>query len=143
LKGNIVEKVKQMVTSHWGMNTDLVKAMDKILATAKSAGVPQEEMPEVLLIMSDMQFDQCARFDDSAMKMIARKYEAAGYELPKIVFWNLNAADNVPVKYDTRGVALISGFSPSIMVAVLGGDTEKFTPESIMLKAVMVDRYAI
>jgi len=143
LKGNIVEKVKQMVTSHWGMNTDLVKAMDKILATAKSAGVPQEEMPEVLLIMSDMQFDQCARFDDSAMKMIARKYEAAGYEMPKIVFWNLNAADNVPVKYDTRGVALISGFSPSIMVAVLGGDTEKFTPESIMLKAVMVDRYAI
>ena len=143
LKGSIVDKVNQMNSSNWGMNTDLVKAMDKILSVAKQGGVPQEEMPEVLLIMSDMQFDQCAKFDDSAMKMMARKFETAGYELPKIVFWNLNAKDNVPVKYDTRGVALVSGFSPAIMVAVLGGDTEKFTPESIMLKALMVDRYAI
>jgi hypothetical protein len=141
LKGNIVEKCQQMSSSNWGMNTDLVKAMDKILSTAKNGNVPQEEMPEMLLIMSDMQFDQCARFDDSAMKMMSRKFEDAGYELPKIVFWNLNAKDNVPVKYDTRGVALVSGFSPAIMVAVLGGDTEQFTPEAIMLKALMNPRY--
>jgi hypothetical protein len=141
LKGNIVEKCQQMSSSNWGMNTDLVKAMDKILSVAKSGQVPQEEMPEMLLIMSDMQFDQCARFDDTAMKMMSRKFEDAGYELPKIVFWNLNAKDNVPVKYDTRGVALVSGFSPAIMVAVLGGDTEQFTPEAIMLKALMNPRY--
>lgn len=141
LKGNIVEKCNQMVRSNWDMNTDLVKAMDKILSVAKQGGVPQEEMPDMLLIMSDMQFDQCARFDDSAMKMMARKFEEAGYELPKIVFWNLNAHDNVPVKYDTRGVALISGFSPAIMVSVLGGDAEKFTPEAMMLKAILTDRY--
>ena len=143
LKGSIIDKINQMVTSSWGMNTNLVKAMDKILSVAKTGKVSQEEMPEVLLIMSDMQFDHCARFDDSAMKMIARKYEEAGYDLPKIVFWNLNAHDNVPVKYDKAGVALVSGFSPQIMVSVLGGDTEKFTPEAIMLKTVMVDRYAI
>jgi hypothetical protein len=141
LKGNIVEKCQQMSSSNWGMNTDLVKAMDKILSTAKNGNVPQEEMPEMLLIMSDMQFDHCARFDDTAMKMMSRKFEDAGYELPKIVFWNLNAKDNVPVKYDTRGVALVSGFSPAIMVAVLGGDTEQFTPEAIMLKALMNPRY--
>jgi len=141
LTGTIVQKCQQMSTSNWGMNTDLVKAMKKILDTAVKGGVPQEEMPEMLLIMSDMQFDQCAKFDDSAMKMIARKFEDAGYELPKIVFWNLNAADNVPVKYDTRGVALVSGFSPAIMTAVLGGDPDKFTPEAMMLKAVMVPRY--
>lgn len=141
LKGNIVQKVQQMASSNWGMNTDLVKAMDKILKTAVQGGVPQEEMPEMLLIMSDMQFDQCARFDDSAMKMIARKFEAAGYELPKIVFWNLNAHDNVPVKYDTRGVALVSGFSPSIMKAVLAADMETFTPDAIMRKAIMIPRY--
>ena len=143
LKGNIVQKVNQMASSNWGMNTDLVKAMDKILSTAKNGNVPQEEMPEMLLIMSDMQFDRCARFDDSAMKMMARKFEAAGYELPKIVFWNLNAHDNVPVKYDASNVALISGFSPQIMVSVLGGDTEKFTPEAIMMKAIGIDRYAL
>jgi hypothetical protein len=141
LKGNILQKVKQMVDSSWGMNTNLVKAMDKILKTAVEGGVPQEEMPEVLLIMSDMQFDRCAKFDDSAMQMIARKFEAAGYALPKIVFWNLNAHDNVPVKHDASGVALVSGFSPSIMVSVLGGDTEQFTPYAIMMKTIGNDRY--
>jgi hypothetical protein len=141
LKGNIVQKVQQMASSNWGMSTDLVKAMDKILKTAVSGGVPQEEMPDVLMIMSDMQFNQCAAFDDSAMQMIKRKFEAAGYTVPQIVFWNLNAHDNVPVKHDASGVALVSGFSPQIMVSVLGGDADKFTPESIMLKAVMVPRY--
>lgn len=143
LKGNVVQKANQMVKSNWAMNTDLVKAMDKILRVAKEGGVPQEEMPEMLLIMSDMQFDQCARFDDTAMNMIRRKYEDAGYELPKIVFWNLNAADNVPVKYDTRGVALVSGFSPSIMKAVLSADTDQFTPEAIMWKAIGNERYSV
>lgn len=143
LKGNVVEKTAQMVRSNWAMNTDLVKAMEKILRVAKEGGVPQEEMPEMLLIMSDMQFDQCARFDDSAMQMIRRKFEDAGYEMPKIVFWNLNAADNVPVKYDTRGVALVSGFSPAIMKAVLSADTEAFTPEAIMWKAIGNERYSV
>ena len=132
-----------MSSSNWGMSTDLVKAMKKILDTAVKGKVAQEEMPEMLLIMSDMQFNQCAKFDDSAMKMIARKFEEAGYELPKIVFWNLNAKDNVPAKYDASGVALISGFSPQIMTAVLGGDTEQFTPEAIMMKAVGIDRYSL
>jgi len=143
LKGNIVEKAAQMVKSNWAMNTDLVKAMDKILRVAKEGGVPQAEMPEMLLIMSDMQFDQCARFDDTAMNMIRRKFEDAGYELPKIVFWNINAADNVPVKYDTRGVALVSGFSPAIMKAVLSADTDGFTPEAIMWKAIGNERYDV
>ena len=143
LKGNIVQKCQQMVKSNWDMNTDLVKAMDKILKTAVEGNVSQEEMPQMLLILSDMQFDQCAKFDDSAMKMINRKFESAGYNVPAIVFWNLRAADNVPAKFDQRGVALISGFSPSIMKAVLSGDTEQFTPEGIMLKAVMSDRYAV
>ena len=132
-----------MVSSNWDMSTNLHKAMDKILDTAKNGNVPAEEMPEMLLILSDMQFNHCAKFDDSAMEMIERKFRAAGYEMPKIVFWNLNASDNVPAKFDSSGVALISGFSPAIMKSVLSGDLEQFTPEAIMLKAVMVDRYAL
>lgn len=143
LKGNVVQKMEQMVKSSWDMNTDLVKAMDKILSVAKSGNVPQEEMPKMLLILSDMQFDQCARFDDSAMQMIERKFTDAGYEVPQIVFWNLNAYDNAPVKADKSGVALVSGFSPAIVKAVLSADMSQFTPEGIMLKAIMIDRYEV
>jgi hypothetical protein len=57
------------------------------------------------------------------------------------VFWNLNAGDNVPVKSDKSGAALVSGFSPAIMASLLGADVEQFTPFGIMQKTVMIPRY--
>jgi len=143
LKGNVVQKAQQMVKSSWDMSTDLHKALDKILSTAVSGKVPQSEMPAMLLILSDMQFNACVKHDDTALKMIKRKYEEAGYTAPAVVFWNLNAKDNVPVKHDKSGVALVSGFSPAIVKSVLSTDMDQFTPEGIMLKTVMVDRYAL
>jgi len=142
LKGDILQKVQQMVTSKWGMNTNLHAAFNKILDVALKGKVPQEEMPKTLLIMSDMQFDACVKQDDSAIEMIRNKYEEAGYQMPNVVFWNLNAKDNVPVKFNERGVALVSGFSPSILKAVLSGDMENLTPVGVMMKTLMVERYA-
>ena len=143
LQGNIVEKMSQMVKSDWGMSTNLHKAFEKILDVAVKGEVPQAEMPEMVLILSDMQFNQCVRHDDTAMEMIQRKYAAAGYTVPQVVFWNLNSSDNVPVKADKSGAALVSGFSPAIMKALLAADMSEFTPEGIMLKTVMSDRYAL
>jgi hypothetical protein len=141
LKGNIVQKVEQMSKSNWDMSTNLHAAMDKILSVAVKGSVPASDMPAMLLVLSDMQFNQCARYDDSAMEMIERKFEAAGYTVPQIVFWNLNSSDNVPVKADKSGAALVSGFSPSIMTSLLAADLDQFTPEGIMLKTVMSPRY--
>ena len=144
LKGNINQKIDQMVKSSWDMNTNLNKAFEKILDTAMKGGVPQEEMPAMVLILSDMQFDQCVNHDDSAIEMIARKYRDAGYTLPKVVFWNLNAAyGNAPVKFDKSGTALVSGFSPAVVKPLLAGDLETFTPEAVMLKTIMDDRYKV
>ena len=143
LKGNIVDKVAQMSKSDWDMSTNLNAAMNKILDVAVKGSVPASDMPAMLLILSDMQFNQCARYDDSAMEMIERKFEAAGYTVPQIVFWNLNSSDNVPVASDKSGAALVSGFSPSIMTSLLAADLDQFTPEGIMLKTVMVPRYDV
>jgi len=143
LRGNVVQKAQQMIKTDWEMSTNLHAAFEKILDVAVKNAVPQTEMPEMLLILSDMQFNACARYDDSAMQMIERKYEEAGYTVPQIVFWNLNASDNVPVKADKSGAALVSGFSPSIMKALLSADLSEFTPEGIMLKTIMVPRYDI
>ena len=143
LKGNIVDKVAQMSKSDWDMSTNLHAAMDKILSVAVKGSVPASDMPAMLLILSDMQFNQCARYDDTAMQMIERKFADAGYTVPQIVFWNLNSSDNVPVKADKSGAALVSGFSPSIMTSLLAADLDQFTPEGIMLKTVMSDRYTL
>jgi hypothetical protein len=141
LKGNIVQKADQMIKSTWGMSTNLHAAFDKILSTAVKNSVPNSDMPKMLLILSDMQFNQCVRHDDSAMEMIERKYRDAGYEMPAVVFWNLNSSDNVPVKSDKSGAALVSGFSPSIMTSLLSADPLEFTPEGMMMKTIMADRY--
>jgi hypothetical protein len=140
LTGTVTQKVQQMVQSSWAMNTNLHKAMELILSTAKNGNVAPNDMPQTLLILSDMQIDGCVAHDDSAMQMIERKYAEAGYEVPKVVFWNLNAAGNVPVKFDKNGTALVSGFSPSILRSILSG--KEFTPEAIMLETIMSDRYS-
>jgi hypothetical protein len=84
---------------------------------------------------------QGARLDQTAMQMIESKFRAAGYDGPQIVYWNLNSSDNVPVEFDKSGAALVSGFSPAIVKSVLAADLEEFTPEGIMLKAIMTERY--
>ena len=141
LKGNVIQKMDQMVKSKWAMNTDLNRAFAKILDVAVKGNVPQADMPAMLLILSDMQFDACVSHDDSAMQMIERKYAEAGYTMPQVVFWNLNSSDNTPVKADKSGAALVSGFSPAIMTSLLAADSDEFTPEGIMKKTVLKDRY--
>jgi len=140
LKGDIIQKIEQMSSSKWGMNTNVISAFKKVLKVAVDGKVPQEEMPSTLLILSDMQFDHCASFDDSAMQSIRRNYEDAGYIAPRVVFWNIQAADNVPVKHNEAGVALVSGFSPVIVKNILAAG-DKFDPETIMLETIMSSRY--
>lgn len=141
LRGDIISKHAQLCSSDWGMNTNLHSAFEQVLHVATSQRVPEADMPKYILILSDMQFDQCAKHNDSAMDMIERKYEAAGYVMPKIVFWNLNSHSNVPVEFNRKGVALISGFSPAIMKSVLAAT--EFTPRSIMLDTINVPRYTV
>jgi hypothetical protein len=142
VSGTLKQRLVQMDSSEWGMNTDIIKAFKHILKLATTNDVPESDMPSVVLILSDMQFDQCAQFDDSAMESIKRQYATAGYKVPTVVFWNLNASyGNAPVSFSEKGVALVSGFSPAIMKAVLAADFDTLSPESIVRDAVCVPRY--
>lgn len=142
LQGDLISKIAQLESSEWGMNTNLESAFDTILFYAKEGKVKASDMPAYLLILSDMEFDEGAEFDESSMEMIQRKYQEAGYVVPKIVFWNLNARKgNVPVKYNKEGVALVSGFSPAIMTSILSA--KNFTPMDIMLETLNQPRYCV
>jgi len=141
VSGNIKQKMDQMNGSRWGLNTDLQSALGKILQLAVDHRIPADEMPEVLLILTDLQFDQCTDADTTAIEMIRQQYTTSGYAVPNVVFWNLNAKDNVPVRATEQGVALVSGFSPNIMTWILKSDPQKFTPEGVMLTAILQDKY--
>ena len=156
--GSLSQRYNQMARSNWSMSTDLEKALKRILDTAIRGKVPASEMPSMLLIMSDMQFNQCVGAskarnsgyswdtlrgpnDPRAIEMIRNEYRRAGYEAPSVVFWNINAASNVPVSFDETGTALVSGFSPAIMKSILAADLENMSPEGIMRKTVMQEKY--
>lgn len=140
LKGDIIQKVQQLRTAEWGMSTNIQKAFDEILRVAITNKIPQKDMPKYLLILSDMEFNSCGRGTNYATA--AAKFRQAGYELPQVVFWNLNArSGNSPVRADKTGTALVSGYSPSICKSVLAA--QELTPESIMLATVMKDRYKV
>lgn len=142
VKGSIQEKITQTIRAPWGGSTNIESALQEIVRVGVQHKVPQSEMPAMLLIMSDMQFNHCVSKTYTADYAKAL-FEAHGYEVPKIVFWNLNDSGTTPVAFDKSGVALVSGFSPSIVKPVLEADFTAFTPEAIMKKALMVDRYNI
>ena len=139
--GNTVaEKLANMDMDDWNSNTNIEAAVGEILRVAVRHNVPAENMPKFLVILSDMQFDQCVKDpSQDAMRMMKGLFAQAGYELPKVVFWNLNAKSNVPVKFTESNVACVSGFSPAIMKAVLAA--KSLTPYDLMMDTISNERY--
>lgn len=134
------ERVKELARADWGYSTDLEKTFKMLLKKAVQFKVPASEMPRTLLILSDMQFKQASHWGESAIKMIDRMYHDAGYARPNIAFWNLRTSTGVPVKFDTNGTCLISGFSPSILKTILAGAS--FNPMQILLDTLNDERYS-
>lgn len=124
-----------------GYDTNFDAAYEMILATAVRHNVPAEDMPTMLLVLSDMQFNPRAwSYNQTANDRLAAAYAKAGYTVPKMVYWNLNASSgNQPITMHDKNCALVSGFSPSILKSVL--NAKDFDPCGIMKETVMVDRY--
>lgn len=142
LKGSLYERFRQLNKADWDMNTDLEAVYKLILDKAVQNNISEDEMPTKILIISDMEFDQCIRNNsDIALSMIQRMYSNAGYKMPEIIFWNVNGRiGNVPASFNSSGVGLVSGFSPSILKSILQGSID--TPEGLMLRTVMSERYS-
>ena len=142
LKGSLFERFQQLATADWGMSTNIEAVFNLILNKAVTERVPQSEMPTTILILSDMEFDAASENRNvSIQELIESNYVKNGYQIPKIVYWNLASRNkNVPVKFTKTGTALISGFSPAILKNVLSG--EKMDPVSIMNSVINSDRYS-
>jgi hypothetical protein len=155
---DLYNKVKNLKDAEWQMNTNIEATFDLILNTAVRNRLPQSDLPSKLLIISDMQFDSCAmsgaeytgysggyygrnNFDEmSVLKKMKAKFAASGYELPQIMFWQVNAtAGNFPMEATEAGSIMVSGFSPTILKYVLAG---KFhSPVDGMFDVIHNDRY--
>lgn len=138
LSGTLYERIRQLRTAHWDMSTNLEAVFRLILSKAIAGRVAEEDMPTDILILSDMQFNACVG-GLTAMEMIRVMYTQAGYTMPNVIFWNLRTSSGIPAKYDESGVALVSGFSPSVMTGLLSGE---INPIRVMLNILESDRYS-
>ena len=141
LKGdNIVDKVLDAMSYNECADTDIEAVFDLILQAAVKEHVPQSELPETIYIISDMEFNSCTRSADlTNFENAKRAFCKAGYDLPHLVFWNVQSRhEQQPVTMNDQGVTLVSGCSPCIFELVVNGTT----PYEFMMRVLRSERYA-
>jgi hypothetical protein len=173
----LVSVANFMVTTDWQVNTDFNAVFTKLLLPmAKESQLPKDEMIKRLFVFSDMEFDQSSVQSGAAWETehqkVVKAFEEAGYDVPEIVYWNLQGARGAkPVTANEEsGVSLMSGFSANMMKVFMDGGEgveevevevvegegidgqegevvvkkvkQKMTPEQIMRKALDKPSYA-
>lgn len=155
---NLCEKIYEARRHDECENTDIHKTFKLILDTAKNHHLSQDEMPKSILIVSDMEFDSAVSINGNSywamrgkyghvfdkdckalFEVIADEYKEAGYELPKLVFWNVcSRTGAIPLQENKNGVVLVSGFSPTIASMVF---SQKNNPYDVLLEKLNSPRY--
>lgn len=140
LGNNIKEKFECVQFKNVGYGTNLEKGFEAILNAAIETKASQEEMPALLYIISDMQFNSSSmgHCGETTFETARRRFKEHGYELPHVVFWNVNAYGGSPATKFDKNVTLVSGFSQSTFQHVVAGKT----PIESMMDILNSDRYA-
>lgn len=143
-EGDFLQKYDYIERNQIVDTTNLQSVFDLILSTARAHSLPNDELPNRIIILSDMEFDQAigyAHRNSANLEVIKQKYERYGYDFPQIIFWNVQARNKqVPATMNENGVILVSGYSPSVLKSVLS-DEPIITPYKAMLNTIMVERY--
>ena len=142
VKGDtFADRLRYVASFNEVANTNLEAVFDLILNSATKNNLPASELPAKLIIISDMEFDRCvSRADRTNFENAKAKFEAHGYKLPDIVFWNVaSRVRQQPVTKNEAGVALVSGCTPRLFEMVAGGT---MNPYAFMLEVIESERYA-
>lgn len=136
------DKLKYIGNLPWGGSTNLEAVFNLILCTAIQRNARQDEMPQVLYIFSDMEFNYAVNDADKTVYESAREqFEENGYQMPAVVFHNVNSWQmQTPVTAHTRGTALSSGAATHTMAHRFDGN---ITPMAHMLRVLNDERYAM
>lgn len=136
---DIYDKFQRAQSAEWGGSTNIEAVFNLLLSTALRYRTPSEDMPKTLYIFSDMEFNGCitsgpASHDmwssssrmlnrnqiDTVIETQARKWRQYGYQIPRVIFWNLDARhDNIPAIGD--GFSYVSGFNMNMVECILSG----------------------
>lgn len=133
------DKYKEVKSSDWGGSTNFESSFKLILDYAKMFNLTQTQLPKYIIVLSDMEFNS-ASSKNTNFQVIKKTFEENGYQLPAIVFWNLNSRlDNYPAVVNDN-VVMISGWSQHMMKNILSGSV-KLNPLEGIISTLNVERY--
>ena len=141
IKGRtFVDRLRYVISKQEVANTNIEAVFDLILRTAVKHHLPKSEMPDRIFILSDMEFDMCAKGSGlTNFESAKRSFAGYGYALPQIVFWNVASRNTqVPVKMNEQGVILLSGVTPMLFSMATKGDID---PYAFMMSVIGNERY--
>lgn len=131
LGNNLTERLRMIKSSDWETNTNVEAVFNLLLDTAINSN--PSDMPDVVYIISDMEFDQATTADETIFENAKRKFAQYDLQLPHLVFWNVDSRnDNVPATMYDGNVTLISGLSQSIFQIAVEGKS----PQEVMMEAI-------
>ena len=152
---DFVDKVQRIYRTNLVDNTNIEAVFDLLLDTAKRNHCSQDDLPQNILIISDMEFDSAtgSGYDwytnrrsgwskdtaETLMEGIARKWAAAGYKMPHLIYWNVQARQNNIPMLGNGPISYVSGFSPSIFQTIMTGKTGY----QLMMQCLDGERYAV
>lgn len=132
----LARKVSDIMRRDVGYSTNLEKAFLKVLEVAVNNKLSNEEMPKALVVISDMEIDKYMRSSNASywgfINEMESKFTNAGYELPKIILWNVEARQDTFLIANHPKVNFVSGQSASTFKTVL--DTIELNAYDAMLK---------
>lgn len=144
------DKVYRVSRAPWGDSTNIEGAFDMMLDVAIANHCTQDEIPQNLIVISDMEFNYCVSsnayrsswggggVNDTLFEKMRAKWAAHGYAMPHLVFWNVQARqNNIPMR-DEANVSYVSGMSPVIYEMLLSGKTA----QDLMYEKLDSERYA-
>ena len=142
LKGEtLAQKIRSIDMRDWEMNTNLQAAFNHVLEIAVRNHVSAEEMPKSLIVISDMEIDHCGDRDWTFYDMMAQRFRNYGYQIPNIIFWNVDSRNDVfHADKNRKGVQLVSGQSATVFRQVM--QCVGMNPVEAMEKVINSDRYA-
>ena len=143
IKGETLEqKLKFISKTDWGMSTNLKAAFEKVLNIAIKNNTPAEDIPKSIIVISDMEIDFCGSKDWTFYDQMKARFAEAGYEIPNIVFWQVNSRNDIfHADSKRKGVQIISGQSVTAFKNLIG--CIGMTPIEMMIKVINSERYEL
>ena len=139
---DFVGKVRRIYSTNLCENTNIEAAFDMLLNTAIKTHCKQSDLPKSIIVVSDMEFDRQRGYygysNNTLMENIAMKWAQHGYQMPNLVYWNVQARqDNIPMTVKD-GISYVSGFSPVLFEQIMKGKTAF----NLMMDKLNDERYA-